>query len=65
VKKKGLTATKQEIDDEFDRVLQDEHIEKGAIKMNEEIERYIRNQILRNKAISILKENTIILFGGE
>jgi trigger factor len=65
VKKKGLTATKEEIEDEFDRILQDEHIEKGAMKMNEEIERYIRNQILRNKAISILKENTIILFGGE
>ncbi|BAL80848.1 trigger factor [Caldisericum exile] len=65
IKKKGLMASKDEIEKEFERILQDEHIEKGSVKMNEEIERYIRNEILKNKAISILKENTIIMFGGE
>ncbi|MGC9099855.1 MAG: trigger factor [Caldisericum sp.] len=65
IRKKGLTVSKEEIEEEFERILMEEHIEKGTAKLNDEIVRYIKNEILKNKAISILKENTIILFGGE
>jgi len=65
IAKKGLTVSDEEIQQEFEHMLEEEHLQGKGVKMNDKVRRYIKNEILKSKALSILKENAIILFGGE
>lgn len=65
IEKKNIQVNEDEIKEEFEHILQQEHLAPGSVKMNDEIRRYIKNELLKEKALSILKENAIIIFGGE
>ena len=62
IAKKGLTVSDEEIQQEFEHMLEEEHLQGKGVKMNDKVRRYIKNEILKSKALSILKENAIILF---
>jgi len=65
VRNYNLQATEEEINEEFEHLLLEENIDRSKVRLTDELRNYFKNAILRNKALSILKENAIIEFGGE
>jgi len=60
VKKYGLTVDEEEIKEEFDRFLQSNGLMGKNVKLNNNFRMLLKDDILRKKAISLLKENAII-----
>ena len=60
IKKNNLTATEEEIKKEFDETLRNNGLTNKNIKLNDKFRALIKDEILRKKAVSILKENAII-----
>lgn len=60
IKKNNLTATEEEIKKEFDETLQNNGLTNKNIKLNDRFRALIKDEILRKKVVSILKENAII-----
>lgn len=65
VKNKEISVADDEIEREFKRIITEEGLQGRNVKLTDEIKRYLRNELLRSKAIEILKENAIIIFGGD
>lgn len=64
INKKEVKVADDEIKAEFEHVVETE-LNGKRIPFTDELRRYIKQEILRSKAISLLKENVIILFGGD
>ncbi|MGB9695045.1 MAG: trigger factor [Caldisericaceae bacterium] len=62
--KKDIQVTDDEIKDEFNHIVETELAGK-KVALTDDLKKYIRQEILRSKAVSILKENAIIKTGGE
>lgn len=65
IKKYDIQATEDEIKEAFERLAKEENLDSSKISLTNELRNYLKNVILRTKALSILKENTIIEFGGD
>ncbi len=65
IKKQNLKVTDEEIKEEFERFLESQNIDRKRAKLSEEAKRVIEDRILRNKAISFLKERAIIEEGDD
>ncbi len=65
IKKYDIKATEDEIKEAFERLVKEENLDSSKISLTNELRNYLKNVILRTKALSILKENTIIEFGGD
>ncbi len=64
-KNKDISISDDEIEHEFERIVMEEGLQGRNVKLTDEIKRYLRNELVRSKAIEILKENAIIIFGGD
>jgi trigger factor len=64
ISKKDIKATDEEIKEEFKHIVETEFQGK-KIDLTDDLKRYIRQEILRSRAISILKESAIMIFGGD
>ncbi len=65
IKKQNIKVTEDEIKEEFERFLDSQRIDKNKAKLSEDAKRVIEDQLLRNKAISFLKERAIIKEGDD
>lgn len=65
IREKNIQVSEEEIREEFEHLIAEQSIEAGRVGLTEELRRAIRNELLRSKAISILKENAIIETGGD
>jgi trigger factor len=64
ISKNNIQVDDEEINKEFNHIVETEFQGK-KVALTDDVKRYIRQEILRSKAISILKENAIIKFGGD
>ena len=55
----------EEVEDEYEHILLEQNIDPNRLPLTDDLRRHIENELLRDKAISILKENTVMSFGGE
>ncbi len=60
IKKEDIKVTDDEIKAEFDRFVKEQNITSKNIKLSEDVKSIIEDQLLRNKAISFLKDRAII-----
>ncbi len=65
IRKQNIKVTDDEIKEEFERFLESQNIDKKKARLSDEAKRVIEDQILRNKAISFLKERAIIKEGDD
>lgn len=65
IKKKDITVSNDEVESEFNRIIAEEGLQNRNITLTDELNHYIRQELLRSKAILILKENAIIISGGD
>ncbi len=65
IKQNDIKVEDKEIQEEFDRFLKDQGLDKGRVKINDNIRNVIEDQILRKKVISFLKERAIIKEEGD
>ncbi|MEF3245403.1 MAG: hypothetical protein K6343_05440, partial [Caldisericaceae bacterium] len=65
IKKYDIQASDDEIKEAFERLVKEENLDSSKISLTNELRNYLKNVILRTKALSILKENAIIEFGGD
>ncbi len=60
IKKENIKVTDDEIKAEFDRFVKEQNISSKNIRLSEDVKSIIEDQLLRNKAISFLKDRAII-----
>jgi len=60
IKKENIKVTDDEIKAEFERFVKEQNITSKNIRLSEDVKSIIEDQLLRNKAISFLKERAII-----
>lgn len=65
IKKQNIKVTDEEIKEEFERFLDGQNIDKKKARLSDDAKRVIEDQLLRNKAISFLKERAIIKEGDD
>jgi len=65
IKKKNITVSSDEVESEFNRIVTEEGLQNRKVTLTDELKHYIRQELLRSKAILILKENAIIIYGGD
>lgn len=65
VKKLDLKVSDSEVEDEFKSIIERENVQSKDIELTDEIRRYIRNELLRAKSLAVLKDNAIIISGGD
>lgn len=65
IKQKQITVSDEEVEKEFERIIVEEGLQDKKIALTEEIRKYIKQELLRSKALMNLKENAIIIFGGD
>ncbi len=65
IEKQNIKVSEDEIKEEFEKFLDSQNIDKKKAKLSEEAKRIIEDQILRNKAVSFLKERAIIKEGDD
>ncbi len=65
IKKKNITVSNDEVESEFNRIVTEEGLQNRKVTLTDELKHYIRQELLRSKAILILKENAIIIYGGD
>ena len=65
IREKNLNASDEEVRKEFENIALNQGVDTNKVSLTENLARVIRSEILRSKAILILKENAIIDFGGD
>ncbi len=60
IKKENIKVTDDEIKAEFDRFIKEQNISSKNVRLSEDVKSIIEDQLLRNKAISFLKDRAII-----
>ena len=65
VRRKSLIVSDEEIRKEFENIVLNQGAGTNKVSLTENLARVIRNEIMKSKAILILKENAIIDFGGD
>ncbi len=65
IRKNNLTVKEEEIKEEFNRTLQNNGLTDENITLNDKLHIVIKDEILRRKAVSILKGNAIIKEKGD
>ena len=65
IETKKITVSDEEIEEEYEHILLEQNIDRNRLPLTDDLRRHIENELLRDKAISILKENTVMSFGGE
>jgi trigger factor len=65
IRGKNLNVSDEEVRKEFENIALNQGVDTNKVSLTENLTRAIRNEILRSKAILILKENAIIDFGGD
>jgi len=65
IEAKKITVSDEEVEDEYEHILLEQNIDRNRLPLTDDLRRHIENELLRDKAISILKENTVMSFGGE
>ena len=65
IREKKLNASDEEVRKEFENIALNQGVDTNKVSLTENLARVIRSEILRSKAILILKENAIIDFGGD
>jgi len=65
IKKKNITVSNDEVESEFNRIVTEEDLQNQKVTLTDELKHYIKQELLRSKAILILKENAIIIYGGD
>ena len=65
IEAKKITVSDEEVEDEYEHILLEQNIDPNRLPLTDDLRRHIENELLRDKAISVLKENTVMSFGGE
>ena len=65
IKQNKLKVGEDEIRKEFDKFLSDQNIESKKAKLTDKVKNILEDQLLRNKAVSFLKERAIIIEEGD
>jgi len=65
IREKNLNASDEEVRKEFENIALNQGVDTNKVSLTENLARVIKSEILRSKAILILKENAIIDFGGD
>jgi len=65
IETKKITVSDEEIEEEYEHILLEQNIDRNRLPLTDDLRRHIENELLRDKAMSILKENTVMSFGGE
>ena len=65
IEAKNITVSDEEVEEEYEHILLEQNIDRNRLPLTDDLRRHIENELLRDKAISVLKENTVMSFGGE